>query len=264
MRKIRCDALAEGCSHCTNGNLECYVTDRVTGRTERRGYLQQLEREKQAMVTHIRDLEKLLRSTGIETRPFEWSPFGPSLPPGVSFDAMGNAVQAPDTKDQPWSRCGSLWVKYHDPKTHAFAAGPSAGYSTGYSRSSLLETRPTEGYLGVLADNAPLSSIKGTKLSILGATIDIASFDAPDMDQPAPGTSAGPALYNKSLMAFLRSTLGVNPKLENVDLPSREDAFSYAEWYFLTVHPFMPLLHKPSFYKLVSNPTKDLNRVSPY
>lgn len=254
VRKIRCDALPEGCSHCTNQNLECYVTDRVTGRTERRGYMQQLEREKTGMFNHIRDLEKLLLSSGIEVRPWEWSPYGPACPPGVSFDNMGNPMQDPHAKDQ-WTQVGSLWVKNYGSRSHSFPSGYSTSHSTRaspYSRLSLLETRPTEGYLGVLTDSAPLSSIKGTRLSILGTTIDITSFDAPDMDEPIPGSPVGSPLYNKSLMAFLQSTLGINPKLDDVDLPSRNDAFTYSEWYFLMVHPFMPVLHKPSFLKLLT------------
>ncbi len=192
--------------------------------------MQQLEREKTGMLNHIRDLEKLLLSSGTEVRPWEWSPYGPSCPPGVSFDNMGNPMQDPSAKDQ-WTQVGTLWVKNYGSKPQYFSTTYSTGDSTAtsqYSRLSLLETRPTEGYLGVLTDSAPLSSIKGTKLSILGTTIDITSFDAPDMDEPAPGTPIGSPLYNKSLMAFLQSTLGINPKLEDVDLPSRLAPMSVA------------------------------------
>jgi hypothetical protein len=256
VRKIRCDAAPDGCSHCVNQNLDCYVTDRVTGRTERRGYLQQLEREKKAMLDHIRAQEQLLRAKGLTVHPFEWSPYGPTYPPGVSLDGMGNPIQNADVKDQ-WTQYGPVWVKERSSNkpqyfpTTEYPADQSTGAGQ-YSRMSMLESRPTEGYLGVLTDSNTLSSIKGTKLSILGTTIDVASFDAPDMDEPAPGTSPGAPLYNKSLVSFLQSTLGVNPKLEHVDLPSRQDAFSYSEWYFLMVWPFMPVLHKPSFLKLVS------------
>jgi hypothetical protein len=194
------------------------------------------------MLNHIRDLENLVRSAGIEVHPWEWAGDGPSPPP--LFDNMGLDIQDPNAKDQ-WAKVGSVWVKNYQPKT--------VGLLSRYARSSLLQVRPTEDYLGVLTDNAPRSSIKGTKLSILGTTIDITSFDAPDMDEPPSGTPVG-TLYNKSLTAFLRSTFGVNPKLENVELPSRKEAFDYSSWYFLTVHPFMPVLHKPSFLNLVRNP----------
>ncbi|KAH8743945.1 hypothetical protein F5883DRAFT_591251 [Diaporthe sp. PMI_573] len=74
VRKLRCDQFPDGCSPCAQQNLECYVTDRVTGRTERRGYVQQLEREKKDMMTRLRDLEKLLESKGIQVRPWQWTP----------------------------------------------------------------------------------------------------------------------------------------------------------------------------------------------
>lgn len=243
VRKIRCDALPEGCSHCANQNLECYVTDRVTGRTERRGYLQQLEREKGAMLVHIRELEQLLKNNGVEVRPWQWPGYTTTYPPGAAFDALGNPVQDPSSKDQ-WHQVGLLWVKNGRQK-----ALPTSG---GYTPWSLLEPRSTDSYLGVSSDSAPLSSIKGTTLSILGTTIDITSFDAPDMDEPPPGTPIGSPLYNKSVMAFLQSTLNINPPLGNVELPSRHDALTYAEWYFLMISPFLPILHKPSFDQLVS------------
>jgi hypothetical protein len=207
------------------------------------------------MLTHIRDLEKLLETNGVEVRPWEWSQFGaPFVPGGITYDAMGNPVQDPTSKDQ-WSQVGSVWVKNGVGKPQH---GPG-----NYSRYSLLETRPTESYLGVTSDNALLSSIKGTTLSILGMTVDIMSFDAPDMDEPPPGTPIGSPMYNKSVMAFHQSTLNINPPLGNVELPSRQDAFTYSEWYFLMVHPFLPMMHKPSFVNLVSSsylPLSIINR----
>ncbi|KAJ4286626.1 hypothetical protein N0V88_007915 [Collariella sp. IMI 366227] len=242
VRKIRCDALPEGCSHCITQNLECYVTDRVTGRTERRGYLQQLEREKGAMLLHIRELEKLLENNGVEVRPWQFPGYTTTYPPGVTFDALGNAVQDPSSKDQ-WHQVGLVWVKNGRPKM------PDAG---SYTPWSLLSSRPRDSFLGVTSDSAPLSSIKGTTLSILGTTIDVTSFDAPDMDEPPQGTPIGSPLYNKSVMAFLQSILNVNPPLTNVELPSKQDAFTYAEWYFLMISPFFPIIHKPSFINLLT------------
>jgi hypothetical protein len=212
--------------------------------------MQQLEREKIAMLTHIRDMEKLLQNTGIEVRPWEWRAYG-QFPPGFSYDSMGNVIPDAQSKDQ-WAQRGTLWIKNYQGASQGLPATGSQRYSNiGYTRNSLLESRPTEGFLGVHSDKAPLSSIKGTKLSILGTTIDMTSFDAPDMDEPAPGTAPGSPLYNKSLGALYKSLMGLNPKLDNIDLPSRQDAFDYSEWYFLMIHPFMPVLHKPSFYTLL-------------
>ncbi|KAM7202240.1 transcriptional activator protein acu-15 [Rhypophila sp. PSN 637] len=247
VRKIRCDALPEGCSHCTNQNLECYVTDRVSGRTERRGYLQQLERDKAAMVNHIRELEQLLADNGIQVSPWQGTAHHANYPPDLVLDSMGNPIRDhAESKDQ-WKQMGSLWVKNYKPKQTA-----SGSSSSTYTRHSLVESRPNESYLGVSADSEPLSSIKGTKLSVLGTTIDITSFDAPDMDEPPPGTPIGSPLYNKSVMAFMQTILSMNPPVENVELPSRQDAFTYVEWYFLMISPFLPVLHKPSFLQLLT------------
>ncbi|ORY55922.1 fungal-specific transcription factor domain-containing protein [Pseudomassariella vexata] len=242
VRKIRCDALPEGCSHCLNQNLECYVTDRVTGRTERRGYMQELEREKMDMLNHIRELEKLLEGNGIEVKPWNWSAYPQNFPPNVTYDSIGNPVQeASAAGKEQWTQMGnSVWVKNHQPKTQF----------SSISRSTL-EPRPADVHLGVGVDQSPLSSIKGTALSILGSTIDIGSFDTPDADEPVPGAQAKSPLYNKSIQACLQSITNVNPQL-HVDYPPKTDAFTYAEWYFLMIHPFTPVLHKPSFMNLLA------------
>ncbi len=243
VRKIRCDALPEGCSHCINQNLECYVTDRVTGRSERRGYLQQLEREKTSMLQHIRELEKLLDDNGVEVKPWSWPPpTGPTINPG-GID--------PHARLQ-WSQVGSVWIKNY--------AKQPRPYRDPSWRSKTLETRPGDYHLGVFSESATLSSMKGTKLSILGKTLDITAFNAPDMDNDAtPAPNGG--LYNKSLRAFLRSTTGNNPTPEEIELPSKTDAVRYSEWYFLMIWPFVPVLHKPSFMALVSRAGRRIEHV---
>lgn len=107
-----------------------------------------------------------------------------------------------------------------------------------------------DNYLGVSPGNSNLSSIKGTALSILGMEIDIADFYSLDMDEPS-SSAPHAQLYNKSYQAFLQSALNINPKIEKVDLPQRGDAMTYAVWYFRVLNPYMPLLHKPTFMKLV-------------
>ncbi|KAI0006599.1 hypothetical protein F4779DRAFT_620429 [Xylariaceae sp. FL0662B] len=249
VRKIRCDALPEGCSHCINQNLECYVTDRVTGRTERRGYMQELEREKMDMLNHIRHLEKLLQSKGVEMKPWHSTSFPAKEGPNVAFDeGINHGMMHESATKEQWSQIGSsIWVK--DPPSKI----PVADIS-----HALVEPRPADTQLGVGTDHAPLTSIQGTTLSILGSTIDMGSIDAPDMDEPTFMTEARPPLYNKSLQALLQSCTQVNPPLR-VDLPPRGDAFTYAEWYFLMIYPFHPILHKPTFMTLLTRFYDDPN-----
>ncbi|KAK7703477.1 hypothetical protein SLS64_009147 [Diaporthe eres] len=241
VRKIRCDGLPEGCSPCAQQNLECYVTDRVTGRTERRGYLQQLEREKKDIMTRLRDMERLLEDKGVQIRPWQWTPpYGLNTP----FDADNDP-----SKDQ-WTQFFSLWVKDSANRTSERSLN---SYSSALQASSLQDADPrtTNARLGVAADNVPLSSINGTQLSILGTTIDITSFSAPDVDGPPPGVPNSTPLYNKSLQSFINSVSKVNPPLE-AHLPARDEAFSYSEWFFVMLGPFMPVLHKPTYLRLLS------------
>ncbi|EGO53347.1 hypothetical protein NEUTE1DRAFT_92544 [Neurospora tetrasperma FGSC 2508] len=231
VRKIRCDASPAGCSHCASQNIECVVTDRVTGRTERRGYTQQLE-------ARVRDLERVLADHKIEIRPWEGSNANRNPhPPGVTLDAMGNPIHDPTSQGE-WQQQGSVWYRK---SRRGSQSTPGC-----YTRCSLLESRPTESYLGV--------TFKGTTLSVLGTTIEITSFDDPDpdMDEPSPNTPIGSPLYNKSVTAFYQSLVRINPPMEHCDLPSRHDAFTYAEWYFLTIYPYMPLVHRPSFMQLLT------------
>ncbi|KAF4949043.1 hypothetical protein FGADI_9328 [Fusarium gaditjirri] len=237
VRKIRCDALPEGCSHCTNQNLECYVTDRVTGRTERRGYMQELEREKNDMLSHIRDLEKLLDKKGVEVKPWEWSPYA-QCPSESNFDDMGNPIPDPKT-GETWSQVGSALFK---------DSGSAPSLSPSFPRT--LESRAHENHVGVGMDSAPLSSIGGTRLSVLGMTVDLASFEPPDAEEPPVDGKVAPS-YNKSPQSFLQSIMRVNPPMQ-AEMPSREDAFTYAEWYFMTFSAFLPILHKPSFMQLLT------------
>lgn len=228
--------MPQGCSHCTNQHLECFVTDRVTGRTERRGYVQELERKQNSMLNRIHDLERLLAHHGIEVMPFDPSlPSGTRDPPSTAEYALN---ENGDREGRKWIKLGSVWAKNTVNKAR--------------SRSAL-QPRPSDrGYLGVSSDQEPLSSIKGTTLSVLGTSIDIMQFDAADvdMDEPPPDAQVAENLYNKSVQAFLQSVMNIN-SVPDAHLPIRKDAFQYSEWYFLMVHPFLPVIHKPSYMNLV-------------
>jgi hypothetical protein len=153
-------------------------------------------------------------------QPPAWNAGAPSYtPPNSNGNGNGMATQSQET--------------------NMFRAPPA--FRAGY---------PGDNYLGVSPGNSNLSSIKGTALSILGMEIDIADFDSLDMDEPDRSVFH-PQLYNKSYQAFLQSALNINPRIEKVELPSREDGFTYADWYFRVINPYMPLLHGPTFFKLV-------------
>ncbi|SPO02582.1 uncharacterized protein DNG_05255 [Cephalotrichum gorgonifer] len=97
-RKIKCDGLPEGCSPCATAGVDCYVTDRISGRTERRGYLQDLERERERMVAYIRDLESVIaEAPDVRVRSSPWTSVASE---GVEVGAEGGE----------WERVGEVLV----------------------------------------------------------------------------------------------------------------------------------------------------------
>jgi hypothetical protein len=220
-------------------NTECRTTDRITGRATSRGYVEGLEQQNRDMQHRIRELEQRLIQGGADIKPStEYHDVAAS-----SYDySQTSAGQAPwnptaASYTPPTSNRNTTAAQQQE--TNMFRALPA--FRAGV---------PGENYLGVSPGNSNLSSIKGTALSILGMEIDIADFDSLDMDEPDSAVFH-PQLYNKSYQAFLQSALNINPRIEKVELPSKEDGFTYADWYFRVVNPYLPLLHKPTFFKLV-------------
>lgn len=197
------------------------------------------------MEYRIRDLEARLIQAGIDIKPsggYLDSPQPYNYPTG--HHGQGQAWEPPAStavtaNGEHGSHMGQGLVAPQQ-ETNMFRALPA--FRTGCTGDN---------YLGVSSGNSHLSSIKGTSLHILGMEIDIADFTSTDMDEPEDSIYH-PPLYNKSYQAFLQSSLGVNPRIEKVDLPPREEGLTYAQWYFRVLNPYAPILHKPSFMRLVS------------
>lgn len=193
--------------------------------------MQELERDKNGMVSHIRQLEKLLLENGVQVRPWE-----------EEKDADAETSEPPSTEspEAGWTQVGSLWVKDYTKKP---------AYSLRFPRSKLESRSDSKGTVAGRSV-APLNSMRGTKLTFLGTTIDTSSFKISDVDEPEDPTDTTP-LYNKSSHAFLQTTAGVNPPVQ-VELPSRQEAFTYADWYFMTMGAFIPVVHQPTFMALLA------------
>jgi hypothetical protein len=208
-------------------NTECRTTDRITGRATSRGYVEGLEQQNRDLMLRVQELEREKKaSNGYQNTSYEYA------------QALSN-VQRPAYSPTEYPQTGSGLVGQQQ-ETNMFRALPT--FRAGCTGDN---------YLGVSPGNSNLSSIKGTALSILGMEIDIADFDSLDMDEP-DASVFHPQLYNKSYQAFLQSALNINPRLDKVDLPSRSDGLIYAQWYFRVINPYLPLLHKATFMKLVS------------
>jgi len=192
------------------------------------------------MQHRIRELEQRLIQGGADVKPSNDYHDAPSS----SYDYSQTSAGQPPS----WNAAAS---SYTPPNGHNTAvAGQSQETNIFRALPAFRAGIPGDNYLGVSPGNSNLSSIKGTALSILGMEIDIADFESLDMDEP-DASVFHPQLYNKSYQAFLQSALNINPRIEKVDLPSREEGFTYADWYFRVINPYLPLLHKPTFFKSV-------------
>jgi len=83
------------------------VTDRVSGRTERRGYLQEVERERERMVQYILDLERIITdATDMVVRPSAWTA---GLPPAGELSVTPVVLEG-DGQER-WEQVGSVLVQ---------------------------------------------------------------------------------------------------------------------------------------------------------
>jgi hypothetical protein len=138
-----------------------------------------------------------------------------------------------DTQPSPVEQVTSSWGSLHQPK------GEAAATTQGTLLTEFRAGCIGDNYLGVSSGNSWLSPIEGTSLSLFGATLDLAEF-IPE-DQVDSGTS-----YQNFLdKAFVEKQKNAPP------LPPWEQGKVYAEWYFRSIQPMLPILHKPHFMQLL-------------
>ncbi|KAL8889830.1 MAG: hypothetical protein Q9192_005958 [Flavoplaca navasiana] len=251
IRKMRCDDNTEGCAPCMQNQSSCKTTDRITGRATVRGYVQSVERRLQQLETHCHQLEDRLAAHGIEfnsPRPYSDYPHYPNTP-------------RPAHKDGHEQPPRPEW--YHHP--HSSSNGNGYPSTTPASSRRLSQTDCSvsrlpdfrngltgENYLGVSSGNSLVSSIRGTSLNVLGMEINLADYMHADLDEPNPSNYEKKPMYNKSYYAFILTAFSAKPQSEEVRLPPREEAMKCVEWFFKVVNTYLPVLHRPSFMKLIN------------
>lgn len=245
---MRCDDNPEGCLPCMQNQSACKTTDRISGRATVRGYVQNLERRLHQLESHCHELEDRLASLGVDVKTL--GQFGPlsSTPHPIYREAREQSLQ-PDWRE----RCQ---------RTNSSTPYPSSPYNasrrisqTDGSVSRLPDFRnglTGENYLGVSSGNSLVSSIRGTSLNVLGMEIDLADYMHADLDEPDPSDYEMRPVYNKSYYAFILTAFSAKPKPQEIGLPPREEGVKLVEWFFKVVNSYLPVLHKPSFMKLVS------------
>ena len=108
-----------------------------------------------------------------------------------------------------------------------------------------------DNYLGVSSGNSWLSPIEGTSVSLFGATLDLAEYI------PEDRVDSGTSYQNFLDKAF------VEKQIPAPQLPGYDKAKMYAEWYFRSIQPMLPILHKPHFMQLLNDVYHERHQCSP-
>ena len=123
--------------------------------------------------------------------------------------------------------------------------------TSGYRLPDFRNGLTGDNYLGVSSGNYFISAIRGTVLNVLGMEIDLADYMHADLDEPDPSKYDEEPVYNKSYSSFIFTAFSSKSKIKHMDLPPREEGFRCTEWYFKMIHPYLPILHRPTHMKLV-------------
>ncbi|KAL8811674.1 MAG: hypothetical protein Q9200_001610 [Gallowayella weberi] len=248
VRKMRCDDNPEGCSPCLQNLSSCKTTDRITGRATVRGYVQNVERRLQELETHCRELEDRLISHGIDVKPSRHYSEYPSTQLPLGKDLREHTPR-PDWYNDAYG----ISNVSHFPTTDCVLSRRLSQIDGSVSRLPDFRNGLTgENYLGVSSGNSLVSSIRGTSLNVLGMEINLADYMHADLDEPNPSDYEQKPVYNKSYYAFILTAFSAKPEPQEVGLPSREEGMKCTEWFFKVANPYLPVLHRPSFMKLIN------------
>ncbi|KAL8808212.1 MAG: hypothetical protein Q9182_000276 [Xanthomendoza sp. 2 TL-2023] len=244
---ISSNRTGQACDRCRNQS-PCKTTDRITGRPTVRGYVQNVERRLQELENHCRELEDRLISHGIDVKPSRHYSEYPStqLP-------QGKDLREHTPRSDWYNDTYSISNVSHFPTTDCVPPRRLSQIDGSVSRLPDFRNGLTgENYLGVSSGNSLVSSIRGTSLNVLGMEINLADYMHADLDEPNPFDYEQKPVYNKSYYAFILTAFSAKPKPQEVGLPSREEGMKCTEWFFKVVNPYLPVLHRPTFMKLIN------------
>ncbi|GAB7329775.1 hypothetical protein MBLNU13_g01503t1 [Cladosporium sp. NU13] len=218
-----------GCSPCAQNNTECRTTDRITGLARSRGHAENLDRENAGLRAYVESLERQLKDKGVEPIP-----------------VPAHATLATDSQTQPSpvEQATSSWGTLHQPQGDST---PAQGVRLSEFRTGCIG----DNYLGVSSGNSWLSPIEGTSVSLFGATLDLAEYI------PEDRVDSGTSYQNFLDKAF------VEKQIPAPQLPDYDKAKMYAEWYFRSIQPMLPILHKPHFMQLLHDVYHERHQCSP-
>ncbi|KAL8919084.1 MAG: hypothetical protein Q9208_006968 [Pyrenodesmia sp. 3 TL-2023] len=245
VRKMRCDDNPEGCSPCMQNQSACKTTDRITGRATVRGHVQNLERRLQQLESHCHELEDRLTSLGADVKTS--SQYGHQANFAQQFyrEAREQGLP-PDWREKAHTQHNG--TRYSPDTSRRISQTEASVSRLPDFRNGLTG----ENYLGVSSGNSLVSSIRGTSLNVLGMEINLADYMHADLDEPNPSDYEKRPVYNKSYYAFILTAFSAKPKPQEIGLPPRAEGMKCVDWFFKVVNSYLPVLHKPSFMKLVN------------
>ena len=245
------------------------MTDPVTGNPYYRGQFEYLEQRVQKQNQAIKELLTKLQAIGQDVSGYEmkgddtdrydaWKRAGPLGDHKPVEREERHLNDASDGQVGPSHHTTSN-LKAYENAADQEAANRAANIERLRRPSSVtLTNMPARNFVGV-STNSVLSKTKpGTRLNILGWELDIADFEENKDDEFEQLPDFHNPVYDRSYRSFIATTHGLQPRLHNVKLPSRQQAFNYALQQLHTMGAFVPVLHKTSFTELVRTEVFDL------
>lgn len=253
IRKIRCDALQEGCSPCKSTGTECRTTDRISRRAVPRGYVENLEAKCSSLEAKVRQLEAIFGQISAGKQ---------GGVPGNLGGLYGNMAVEDGTNFN-----GADWHHALKPLEGVNGSGQIGDGSNG-TRTDDIDGRQlhcirpaafkagnsSNLYLGLSAGNAHLNNMRETALSVLGFVIDLTDLDPSEPDGDYQDSTYG-MVSGISYESYMRSVFGQNRHSQpSPTLPDRAEMAKVADWFWKYSYPYLPLLHRPTFVKEVRIP----------
>ena len=229
---MRCDPDPSGCGPCKQKQLSCVTTDRITGRASERGQVERLE-------ARIHALEGYVTTYTERFGPLENQDF-----------AANNGYGG--TLSTNYLRYGLMSLLCLSPHSIASdSAHPASHSDTTQSQNMGLLAAYTRSDSNYHRSGPHHGPIKGSKIDIIGAEIDIGSLPSADMEEPSFSALDERPVYNKSYKSFLYTSTGRQKKPDKPPLPNLENCRKHIDDYFNFVGAYCTVVHRPTIEALV-------------
>lgn len=210
---------------------------------EQRGYLENLEVKVQELEDRNKELSAALLAAqasvarvsqpiGYTTYEQDWAVNGVPKPAPRMLAPNQFSASAPPANE------------YH-PMNGTSAPGPKTKTTAPHGISFPIR-KASSHYLGISAGNSYLSSMKEAALSILGIDIDLS-----DLNPSEPAGRNDSQRLDDSYGSCLATVFNCGTGVQRPELPPKEEGLKHIMYYFMISHAYLPILHQPTFLKMV-------------